>query len=221
MSRPHSRVVSQNLSRVITPDGEEATIFVEVKYSEDMAGPAARLRDRYDEASRAVGLFVDPDTQMLRSLALEQLWREHMLAQLAVDQGLTSRAMFIAIGARLNRRVMTAFRVYENELIGADDQDANRVSFQAFTLEAFIDALAEASAEDIARDLWGRYADFERVCHLSLGEYLENPSSQATIAPLAPPPATGATASLRAATRTRAAKRTTKSKLQNVRGGVS
>jgi hypothetical protein len=44
---------------VITPEGEDGTIFVEVKYSEDMTGPAARLRDRYDEASRAVGLFVE------------------------------------------------------------------------------------------------------------------------------------------------------------------
>jgi hypothetical protein len=109
--------------QVITPDGEQGTIFVEVKYSEDMTGPAARLRDRYDEASRAVGLFVDPGSPMLRSLALEQLWREHMLAQLAVDQGLTPRAMFIAIGPRLNRRVMAAFRVYDNELLDDDHED--------------------------------------------------------------------------------------------------
>jgi hypothetical protein len=65
---------------VITPDGEPATIFTEVKYSESMEGPAARWRERYDESSRQVGLFVDPDAVALRSLALEQLWREHMLA---------------------------------------------------------------------------------------------------------------------------------------------
>jgi hypothetical protein len=207
--------------RVITPEGEEGTIFVEVKYSEDMAGPAARLRDRYDEASRAVNLFVDPDSPMLRSLALEQLWREHMLAQLTVDQGLTPRAMFIAIGPRLNRRVMAAFRVYKNELIEADDQDANRVPFQAFTLEGFIDALAEAGADGIARDLWGRYADFERVYHLSLGEYLEKPSSHAATAPVATAPAIGAMSRQEAATRKTAAKHVTKSKLQKVQGGVS
>jgi hypothetical protein len=105
---------------------------------------------------------------MLRSLALEQLWREHMLAQLTVDQGGTPRAMFIAIGPRLNRRVAAAFRVYESELINADDQDANRVPFQGFTLESFVDALAAAGADGIARDLWGRYADFERVYDLCL-----------------------------------------------------
>jgi hypothetical protein len=92
--------------RVTTPEGESATVYVEVKFSEAMAGPAARLRDRYDEASRAVLLYTDPDSPLLRSLALEQLWREHMLAQLAVDQGVSSRAVFMAIGPRLNRRVI-------------------------------------------------------------------------------------------------------------------
>lgn len=66
----------------------------------------------------------------------------------------------------------------------------NRVAFQAFTLERFIDALAEAGADGLAGDLWGRYCDFERVYHLALGEHLENPSSPAVVAPLAPPPAT-------------------------------
>jgi hypothetical protein len=72
--------------RVVTPDGEPATVFVEVKYSESMEGPAARMRDRYNEASRQVHLYRDPDSALLRSLALEQIWREHMTAQLAVDR---------------------------------------------------------------------------------------------------------------------------------------
>jgi hypothetical protein len=97
--------------RVSTPDGQRGTIFIETKYSEDMTGPAARLRDRYDEASRSVQLFRDPASSLLRSLALEQLWREHCLAQLAVDQGMTDCAVFLAIGPHLNRRVNAAFRV--------------------------------------------------------------------------------------------------------------
>lgn len=205
--------------RVITPEGEDGTIFVETKYSEDMSGPAARLRDRYDEVSRSVGLFVDPDSPTLRSLALEQLWREHMLAQLTVDQGLTPRAMFITIGPRLNRRVMAAFRVYENELIDADAQDANRVAFRAFTLERFIDAFAEAGADDLARDLWGRYCDFERVYHLALGEYLEKPSGHAIAAPIVPPSSKDVGTSLQKAATSATDKRATKSRAQKA-GGV-
>lgn len=164
--------------RIITPDGEPGTVFIEVKYSEDMTGPAARLRERYDEVSRKSGLFVDPASPLLRSLGLEQLWREHMLAQLTVDEGITPRAMFIAVGPRLNRRVMAAFRVYEAELTPADDRDTNRVAFKAITLEAIFDAMHEAGANETARDLWHRYADFERVYNLALGEFIDPASGQ-------------------------------------------
>lgn len=164
--------------RVLTPDGEPATICVETKFSEDMAGPAARLRQRYDDVSRSTGLFVDPDGAMLRSLALEQLWREHMLAQLCVDRGLTSRALFVAIGPRLNRRVMAAFRCYGSELIPARDLDDNRVPFVPMTLEELFMSIEKSGEQDLARDLQARYTDFERIFHLCLED----------IAPLPVPP---------------------------------
>lgn len=154
--------------RVTTPEGEAATIFIETKYSEDMGGPAARLRDRYDEASRQVKLYRDPDSPALRSLALEQLWREHMLAQLVVDQGITSRAIFLAIGPKLNRRVMTAFQSFQTEIIDVEHQEANRVAFEPMSLETFIDAIQVAGAEELAKALWNRYCDFQRIYDLSL-----------------------------------------------------
>lgn len=157
---------------VITPAGEAATIFVETKYSEDMAGSAARLRDRYDEASRQVRLYRDPDSQMLRSVTLEQLWREHLLAQLTVDHGITPRALFLVIGPRLNRRVQAAVRLYQNELIDEDDCDENRVGFKAITLETVIDAIGEAGATHVSKVLWARYCDFERVL-ASVQEFVE------------------------------------------------
>ncbi|MGN6286626.1 MAG: PGN_0703 family putative restriction endonuclease [Afipia sp.] len=189
--------------RVVTPDGEDATVLIELKYSEGMDGPAARLRDRYDEVSRAAGLFVNPDGALLRTLALEQFWREHMLAQLMVDQGITPRAMFVAIGPRLNRRAMAACRVYESELIPGDDQDANRIRFQGLTLEAVIEALATAGAESIASELWRRYLDFERIYRVSM-EFVESDSGDGNPSSLpAPEPAAipGGTESKRKTTR--------------------
>jgi hypothetical protein len=171
--------------RVTTPEGESAAIFVEVKYSEDLSGPAARHRDRYDEASSAVHLFRDPDSPLLRSLALEQFWREHMLAQLIVDHSIASRAVFMAIGPKLNRRVMTAFRVFQNELIEPEHQDPNRVAFEPLTLEAFIDAIRAAGATSLAQALWARYCDFERVYHLSLAEIGGTSESSSTTIDLA------------------------------------
>jgi hypothetical protein len=65
---------------------------------------------------------------------------------------------------------MTAFRVYQNELIDRDHQDANRVGFEPITLEIFIDAINAAGAIELAQSLWRRYLDFGRVYELSLQE---------------------------------------------------
>lgn len=148
---------------VVTPEGELGIVYCEVKYSEDMAGPCARWRDRYDEALQEVGLYENHDSAMLRTPPIEQLMREHMLAQLAVDHHITPRAMFIAIGPRLNRRAQAAFRVYENELLPVDGSDPTRVRFRHFTLEAFIDAIDVAGDQETADKLWTRYCDFRRV----------------------------------------------------------
>lgn len=156
--------------RVITPDGEPATVFIEVKYSESMESPAARMRDRYNEASHQVRLYRDPDSAILRSLAIEQIWREHMTTQLAVDHGVTSRAIFMAIGPRLNRRVQAAFRVYEAELIDADQRGPDRVAFAPLTLETVIEAVAAAGASELAQALWARYCDLDWVYRLSMHE---------------------------------------------------
>lgn len=154
--------------QVITPGGEPGTIFIEVKFSESMEGPAARMRDRYNEASKQVRLYDNPDSLILRSAPLDQIWREGMLAQLAVDNGITPRAIFMAIGPKLNRRVQGVFRVYQGELIDPDRQDASRVPFIPLTLESVIEAMATAGATDHAQVLWDRYCDFERVYRLSL-----------------------------------------------------
>ena len=153
---------------VITPDGEPATVFIELKYSEGMSGPAATPRPRYDEASRQVRLFHDPDASELRTVALEQLWREHMLAQLAVDRGAANKALFVAIGPRLNRRVAAAFRLYADQLADTEPEDELRVPFVPLTLEAVIEALAAAGAVELAQQLHARYLNFRRVLDIAL-----------------------------------------------------
>ena len=151
-----------------TPEGESGIVYLEMKYSEDMSGPAARWRDRYDEALNEVRLFKDPNSPILRSVPIEQLVREHALAQKAVDNGVTPRAMFIAIGPRLNRRVGAAFVVYANELLPIDENDRSRVAFRHFTLEAFIDAIDAAGDQTNADRLWQRYCNFQRLYDTAL-----------------------------------------------------
>lgn len=169
---------------VTTPAGEPGTIFIEVKFSESMEGPAARMRDRYSEASHEVRLYDNPDSLILRSTPIEQIWREHMLSQLAVDNGIAPRAIFLAIGPKLNRRVQGVFRVYQGELIDADRQDTSRVPFIPLTLETVIEAIAAAGATDHAQVLWDRYCDFSRVYRLSLQQlsaYAEEARKQGRI----------------------------------------
>lgn len=159
-----------------TPEGEAGVVYCEVKYSEDMAGPVAKWRERYDQALQEVRLYKNPDSSILRSPPLEQLMREHMLAQLSVDRGITPRAMFIGVAPRLNRRAIAAFRVYANELMPVPDDDPTRVRFQHFTLETLIDAIDVAGDQETADRLWKRYCDFQRVYDAAL----------AVIAPKAP-----------------------------------
>lgn len=171
---------------VKTPQGDVGIVYAEVKYSEELSGPVARWRERYDQALHEVRLYKNPDNAILRSAPLEQLMREHMLAQLSVDRGITPRAMFIGIAPRLNRRAVAAFRVYANELLPVADDDPTRVRFQHFTLETLIDAIDVAGDQQTADQLWKRYCDFQRVYDAAL----------AVIAPKAPAsePANPATA---------------------------
>lgn len=164
---------------VRTPEGESGIIYCEMKYSEDQTGPAARWRERYDEALKQVRLYKDPNSPVLRDVAIEQLTREHMLSQLAVDNGVTPRAMFIAIGPRLNRRVQAAFQVYANELLPIDDSDRSRVAFRHFTLETFIDAIDVAGDQATADRLWQRYCNFQRVYEAALSLLAPNAQSAA------------------------------------------
>ncbi|WP_398471795.1 PGN_0703 family putative restriction endonuclease [Tardiphaga sp.] len=157
-------------AEVTDVDGERATVFIEVKYSETLDTNPARPRERYLTAAREVELYNDPDSFVLRSVACEQFFREHALSQLAVNAGLTPRALFVVVAPRLNRRVQAAIRVYANELIPEEELDYDRVRFQPITLESVIDAIRQAGAVDLAKTLWGRYCDFERIFHLAMAE---------------------------------------------------
>jgi integrase len=53
---------------IVSADGQRGTIFIEVKYSESMEGPAARMRDRYNEASKEVRLTTDDVLAVLKPI---------------------------------------------------------------------------------------------------------------------------------------------------------
>lgn len=151
-------------------EGAPATVFIEVKYSESES-PPAKYRGRYATAALEVELYNDPDSSVLRSAICEQFFREHALSQLTVNAGLTPRALFVVIAPRLNRRMQAAIRLYANELIPDEELDYDRVRFKAITLETVVDAIGQAGAHELAKTLWARYLDFERVFHLCMAEH--------------------------------------------------
>ncbi len=141
------------------PDGARTFIAVEVKYSESMTEPEARLRPRYDQLARTSGLFRDPDDVALRKNPLQSFWRAHMLAQSMVDAGLYDRGVFVLIAPRQNREVQRAAREYAKRLTG----DPAKVAFLNVELEDAITAVRKAGAPEHADVLFERYADFSGV----------------------------------------------------------
>ncbi|TXN77958.1 hypothetical protein [Methylobacterium sp. WL8] len=154
---------------VITPDGELAFIAIELKFIEQMIGPSASVRPHYGEVARASGLYCSPDDPLLYRPGIEQLRREHTLAQLMVDQGHASRGLFVLTGPSLNLRVAASAKVYADTLVAPLGATPDRVGFVHLTLETILDALAHAGAADHARAVHARYLDFERVAAVALG----------------------------------------------------
>lgn len=174
---------------VITPDGEPAFIAIELKFIEQMIGPSASVRVRYGEVARASGLYRFPDDPLLYRPGIEQLRREHTLAQLMIDQGHASRGLFILTGPALNRRVGASAKVYANTLVAPLGATPDRVGFVHLTLETILDALAHSGAEEHARAVHARYLDFARVAAVALGDVPPAPKPPTTpSSPLALPP---------------------------------
>lgn len=183
---------------VITPDGESATVFIEVKYSEGCTGPAATYRPRYDEASREAALHHCPDSPALRSTLLEQFWRLHLLAQLAVRHSVTPRAHLLVLCPQLNRRVRSATHRYAAELSDPTGSSPALTGFSALTLETFVAALAQAGGGAEAVYLHHRYLNLQPVFDLVLAQPItpdwDPPPAGAPLALLPPPSSAAATA---------------------------
>jgi hypothetical protein len=145
------------LIRYKTNAGRRGFIAIEVKYSESCQEPAATPRSRYDELSRETGLFIEPDASHLRTNPLQQLWREHLLAQSMITNGLYDEGWFILIAPQLNHLVQGAAGAYRCQL---NEPTERQVLFINVTLEDFIAAMRDAGAKDHAAALFRRYCDF-------------------------------------------------------------
>jgi hypothetical protein len=141
-------------------DGTKAFLAFEVKYSETMTEPEARHRERYDTLTHESGLFLDPDDETLRRNPSQQLWREHLLAQAIVQNGLYDEGRFILLAPKLNNNVQRAALTYARALAPVT---RGQVAFINLTLEDAIETLGQTGAPGPAAAIEERYLDFTPV----------------------------------------------------------
>lgn len=140
--------------------GKGGFLALEMKYAEAMQEPLARMRPRYDELAGSSGLFIDPGSPALRTNPFQQLWREHLLAQAMLNDGLYDEGHFIVIGPALNSNVQNAIGGYRCQL---NQLTEHQVGFEGITLERFVDAIAQAGEVDHANALYRRYCDWHLI----------------------------------------------------------
>jgi hypothetical protein len=130
-------------------------IGIEVKYHENLLGPAAEHKQRYDEVADAMGCFVD-DRSLLKQAPIQQIWRDHLLAGVTRIEDRYVDGLFVTLYPADNDHVLTALQKYSQQLLIRD-------SFEAWTLERFVAALrrhSEAPWIDIFED---RYLAFDKI----------------------------------------------------------
>jgi hypothetical protein len=136
--------------------GRNGFVAFEIKYSESMREPMPELKPRYDELSEASGLFTDPTAMAFRTNPLQQLWREHLLAQSMIDNGLYGEGYIVVIAPALNYHVQDATEAYQAQLREPED---GKVRFVNLTLEDVIEVI-RLSDPAHAEALHRRYCDF-------------------------------------------------------------
>jgi hypothetical protein len=136
---------------------------MEWKYTEGLSDSASIAPGHYDPLAEASGLFAEPLHAALRVNPLQQLFREHLLAQAAVMHGHWPSAVFASIAPAANDRVQRQADLYRAFL---NPTLEGQVPFVHLTLEAFVDALARAGASQAAEMLAERYLDLGPVHEL-------------------------------------------------------
>lgn len=144
-----------------TIGGQRGFIAIEVKYTETLTEPAARLRPRYDELSASSGCFKAPENPILRTAPLQQFWRQEMLAAAIVQNGLYAVGRFAVVAPQFNNLVQDAVAIFREQIA-----ETAPVAFDAMSLESVVETIGNAGAHDIAAALHDRYCDFTTIADL-------------------------------------------------------
>ena len=144
------------LIRYSDGQGRNGFVAFEIKYSESMREPIPELKPRHAELSDASNLFTDPAAAALRTNPLQQLWREHLLAQSMIANELYDEGYLVTIAPALNHHAQDAADAYQAHLREPED---GKVRFVNLVLEDVIEVI-HLSDPGHAEALHHRYCDF-------------------------------------------------------------
>ena len=147
------------------------SIAIEVKYSEAMNESAATIRPRYEAVASGSGLFKDSEHPALRCPPIQQLWREHMLSQTMLDNGLYERGLFLVVHPAKNEDCSAAVASYKQHL---REPSGSNPAFASLTLEECVQGLREIGEAELADALFARYLDFDRIKLAIFGEEVQH-----------------------------------------------
>jgi hypothetical protein len=145
----------------VRQDGQRGLLGLEIKFSESLQDPTpAELNLRYDDLAEASGLFKEPASALLRVNPLQQLFREHLLAQSAVMRGDYAEATFLLVAPANNNSVQRGADLYAAHL---NSVLPGQVPFANIALEAFIAAIGLEGDMEYSFALHKRWCAWDRV----------------------------------------------------------
>ncbi|MCX7302811.1 MAG: hypothetical protein NTV73_00515 [Hyphomicrobiales bacterium] len=145
----------------ISPIGERTFVSIEMKYAEGCNDAVPRnINPRHVQIATNSGLITRPTDKALLANPLQQLFREHMMSQAMIDNGMFDSGQFIVIVPAASRSVADACTRYQEQLAPHRE---GLVSFGVLALEQVIEAIAGAGQETYAQRLHARYCDFSRI----------------------------------------------------------
>ncbi|HAL57770.1 MAG TPA: hypothetical protein DCP63_15200 [Bacteroidetes bacterium] len=141
--------------RCQTAVGGTGFIGIEVKYHENLLGPTAEHKTRYDEVADEMGCF-STDRRPLRQTPIQQIWRDHLLTGITRIQDGYDDGLFVTLYPARNLHVKTALAEYRQQLTSDD-------TFGAWTLEQFVAGLREHTQAAWVDTFEDRYLAFDKV----------------------------------------------------------
>lgn len=142
--------------RYVSPTGGRGFAGIEVKYHEDLRGQASTHKARYDEIADGMGCFLAESHDRLRTMPLQQLFRDHLLAGALHRVDGFDDGFFAVLHPAGNGHCVRAVAEYQSCLSGGD-------TFVAWTLENLVQALRRHTDASWVEAFWDRYLDFGKV----------------------------------------------------------